>query len=280
MKTAVSGIPSSNIQTIEIFCPFRSYAFIKEQIGQCKVKKRLELYMAVLLLVAVCLLSRRGAVLVNSLNAQKEKPCIVLDAGHGGDDPGKVGVHGELEKDINLSIVKLLEKKLTDAGVAVVLTRNSDQGLDDPGSSNHKVSDMRNRCELIDKTKPEFTVSIHQNSYPEEPISGAQCFYFGQSAAGKELAEVLQEKLRQRLNPDNHRQAKANESYYLLKKTSSPTVIVECGFLSNSAESELLSTEEYQDKVAQAICEGILEYLGIEVQDATEAVITTEATEL
>lgn len=236
--------------------------------------------MAVLLLVAVCLLSRKGAVLVNSLNAQKEKPCIVLDAGHGGDDPGKIGVHGELEKDINLSIVKLLEKKLTDAGVEVVLTRKSDQGLHDAGSSNHKVSDMRNRCELIDRQQPEFTVSIHQNSYSQEPISGAQCFYYGQSAAGRELAEVLQEKLRQRLNPDNHRQAKANESYYLLKKTSSPTVIVECGFLSNNAESKLLSTEEYQDKVAQAICEGILEYLGIEAENASESVTTTESTEL
>lgn len=233
--------------------------------------------MAVLLLVAVCLLSRKGAVLVNSLNAQKDKPCIVLDAGHGGDDPGKIGVHGELEKDINLNIVKLLKDKLEDAGVKVVLTREADEGLHDAGSSNHKVSDMRNRCSLIEKEKPEFTISIHQNSYPEEPISGAQCFYYGQSTEGKKIAEILQEELRQQLNPDNHRQAKANESYYLLKKTSAPTVIVECGFLSNSAESELLSTEEYQEKVAEAICEGILKSLGMENAADKEAVTGTEA---
>lgn len=233
--------------------------------------------MAVVLLLAVCLLSRKGAVLVNSLNAQNDKPRVVLDAGHGGDDPGKIGVHGELEKEINLSIVKLLKDKLEDAGVEVVLTREGDKGLDDPGSSNHKVSDMRNRCNLIEEEKPEFTISIHQNSYPEEPISGAQCFYYGQSTEGKKIAETLQEELRQQLNPDNHRQAKANESYFLLKKTSAPTVIVECGFLSNSAESQLLSTEEYQEKVAEAICDGILKSLGMENAADREVVTETEA---
>ena len=121
---------------------------------------------------------------------------------------------------------------------------------------------MRKRCEIITKAKPVFTVSIHQNSYPEEAVKGAQVFYYGQSQEGKKLAETLQKNLAAQLDPQNHRQAKANESYFLLKKTPSPTVIVECGFLSNSEEAALLATEEYQDKVAEAVKAGILEYLG------------------
>ena len=121
---------------------------------------------------------------------------------------------------------------------------------------------MRKRCEIITKADPVFTVSIHQNSYPDESVKGAQVFYYGQSQEGKKLAETLQQTLVKQLDPQNHRQAKANESYYLLKKTPSPTVIVECGFLSNSEEADLLNTEEYQKKVAEAVKCGVLECLG------------------
>ena len=130
---------------------------------------------------------------------------------------------------------------------------------------------------LIEEKKPDLVVSIHQNSYTEEYVNGAQVFYFGQSAEGKELAETLQESLREHLDPENDRMAKANESYYLLKKTPTPTVIVECGFLSNTEEANLLITEEYQDKVAEAIKDGILTYLG-GGEEGTEAVGGTEET--
>ena len=106
-----------------------------------------------------------------------------------------------------------------------------------------------------------FSVSIHQNSYPQESVKGAQVFYYGQSKEGKELAETLQKTLVAQLDPQNHRQAKANESYYLLKKTPSPTVIVECGFLSNWKEAKALNTEEYQERMAWTIHMGIMEYL-------------------
>ncbi len=143
------------------------------------------------------------------------------------------------------------------------MTRTDDAGLYQQSSNNKKVEDMRKRCEIITKADPVFTVSIHQNSYPEESVKGAQVFYYGQSEEGKELAETLQKSLVEQLDPQNHRQAKANESYYLLKKTPSPTVIVECGFLSNAKEAELLVTEEYQKKVAEAVKSGILSYLNI-----------------
>lgn len=93
------------------------------------MKKRIELYMAVLLLVAVCLLSKEGAVLVSSMRAAEEKPCIVVDAGHGGDDPGKIGIHGELEKDINLAIAKKVKARLEKENITVILTRRQTKVL-------------------------------------------------------------------------------------------------------------------------------------------------------
>ena len=142
-------------------------------------------------------------------------------------------------------------------GIQIVMTRTDDAGLYQQSSNNKKVEDMRKRCEIITKAKPVFTVSIHQNSYPEESVKGAQVFYYGQSKEGKKLAETLQQALVEHLDPQNHRQAKANESYYLLKKTPSPTVIVECGFLSNHEEAVKLVTDEYQQQVAEAIVKGI-----------------------
>lgn len=217
--------------------------------------------MAVALLLTAGILSRKGAVLVQNLKAEERKNCIVIDAGHGGDDPGKIGVNGALEKDINLIIAGKVKSRTEKAGIQVVLTRDSDKSLHDAGSDNQKVSDMRNRCALIDKTNPIFTVSIHQNSYTEEYVKGPQCFYYEQSPDGELVAGMIQESLIALLNPESKRDAKANSSYYLLKKTTVPTVIVECGFLSNWEEAARLTSEEYQDKVAEAVAEGILQSL-------------------
>lgn len=230
--------------------------------GAC-VKKKMEILMAAVLLVTAYFLARKGAIVVESIRAGQEngKTCIVIDAGHGGADPGKVGINGANEKDINLQIALWLKELLEAEGIEVVLTRTDDSGLYSEGTDNKKVEDMRKRCEIITKADPVFTVSIHQNSYPEEYVKGAQTFYYGKSQEGKELAEVIQASLIERLDQENHRTAKANESYYLLKRTPTPTVIVECGFLSNSQEAELLVTEEYQKKVAFAIHMGVLQYL-------------------
>ncbi|MCI5741878.1 MAG: N-acetylmuramoyl-L-alanine amidase CwlD [Lachnospiraceae bacterium] len=225
------------------------------------MKKRIEVIMGVVLLVAAGFLAKRGAIYVQQSKVGEEKTCIVIDAGHGGSDPGKIGINGKKEKDINLQIAKELKKKLEKEGIEVVMTRESDEGLYNSSSRNKKVDDMKKRCKIIDEAKPVFTISIHQNSYPEEYVKGAQVFYYGQSQEGKELAEILQESMVQQLDKENHRTAKANESYYLLKKTESPTVIVECGFLSNSEEAKLLADKDYQKKVAEAIHTGIKKYL-------------------
>lgn len=120
---------------------------------------------------------------------------------------------------------------------------------------------MKMRCLLIQNAQPDCVVSIHQNSFSDASAKGAQVFYFEGSEEGKRLGETLQSFLVEYLDKENHRLAKGNTSYYLLKKTEVPLVIAECGFLSNGEEAALLVTEEYQEKVAEAICEGVLAYL-------------------
>jgi N-acetylmuramoyl-L-alanine amidase len=192
---------------------------------------------------------------------QDDGLCVVIDAGHGGDDPGKVGVDNVLEKDINLQIALILKTYLENEGIRVVMTREDEGGLYDADASNKKVQDMKRRIEVIDATKPDITVSIHQNSYPEEYVHGAQVFYYTDSAEGKLLAEEIQAQLIEKADPENTRVIKANDSYYMLKKTSVPIVIVECGFLSNREETKKLCTAEYQDRIAWAVHLGIVRYL-------------------
>lgn len=195
------------------------------------------------------------------INIDLNKCSVVLDAGHGGIDPGKKGINGCLEKDINLDIAKRLESMLQLQGVSVTMTRTDDEGLYSESDANKKRADLKKRCELINKTAPDVAVSIHQNSYSSQSAKGAQVFYYEMSAQGRELAEILQAKLTEYADNSNRRGAKADDEYYLLINTEVPAVIVECGFLSNSAEAELLCTDEYKDKITYAIYMGILEYI-------------------
>lgn len=180
---------------------------------------------------------------------------IVLDSGHGGSDPGKIGINGALEKEVNLKIANNVKNCLKKQGYTVIMTRENDGGLADS-----KVEDLKARVALINDKKPVIAVSIHQNSYSEESIHGAQVFYYTHSKNGEKAAKILQEAMLG-VDSDNTRQAKENDTYYLLKKTQIPTVIVECGFLSNRKEADMLVTEEYQEKMAKAVAKGIHEYI-------------------
>lgn len=225
------------------------------------MKKKLELAMGICLILTAFLLARQGAILVLNDNVAPKELCIVVDAGHGGSDPGKIGVNDALEKDINLALALKLKDLLEQKDITIILTRDSNAGLYSENANNKKVDDMQHRCKIITDANPVFTVSLHQNSFTSPDVKGAQVFYYGQSVEGKALAECLQENLISQIDPKNNRVAKANESYYLLKKTPTPTVIVECGFLSNPIEADLLLTAEYQDKLALAIYTGIITYL-------------------
>lgn len=211
--------------------------------------------MAIVLICSALFMGKTLSVYVSGNHIEKGKKVVILDAGHGQSDPGKIGVNGKKEKDINLSIAKKVEKKLKKQKIAVQMTRKEDKGL-----GNTKIEDMKERVKQINRTKPNLAVSIHQNSYTEEAIRGAQVFYFTHSKEGKEVAEVMQEMFRL-FDKENKRLCKGNNTYYMLKKTEVPTIIVECGFLSNREEAEKLSTKEYQEKVAQVICDGIIHIL-------------------
>lgn len=217
------------------------------------------------MLISMYLVAREAAYVnsgrVVSTDSGKQQRCVVIDAGHGGADPGKVGINGSLEKDINLKIARLLKKFLEADDIKVVMTRTDEGGLYDESASNKKVQDMKRRIEVIEEAKPEAVVSIHQNSYHEEYVHGAQVFYYDGSESGKKLAELIQERFLIGTDPENKREAKANNSYYLLKKTSRPIVIVECGFLSNSEEAQKLDSDIYQERMAWTVHMGILQYL-------------------
>lgn len=228
-------------------------------------KKYFNVFFLLVIMLAAALFSQKGIAVMKylseNLNSDKDKKIVVIDAGHGGIDPGKVGINDALEKDINLSIAFKVKKILEDKNIEVIMTREDDKGLYEDTDRNKKSVDMRKRVEIINNAKPVCTVSIHQNSFQQESSKGAQVFYHKSSSEGKQLAEILQKQLKDYLQDGNKREAKSNESYYMLKNTSSPLVIVECGFLSNYEEAVLLLDEEYQKKLSEAICLGIIEYL-------------------
>ena len=233
-----------------------------------------QLFMGVVLLCTVTFLSWQagslaaaGVQFIHAENGsgEKKKYIVCVDPGHGGTDPGKVGINGQLEKDINLAIAKKLKTYLEASDVTVVLTRDKDMGLYSSGDAHKKMADMLKRCQLIEEVKPDLVISIHQNSYHEEAIRGGQVFYYKTSVRGKKLAQILQERFDYVLGDANKRQAKANDNYYLLLHVKEPIIIAECGFLSNWEEAEKLETKEYQDRLAWTLHMGIMEYLNQEI---------------
>ncbi|WP_271713832.1 N-acetylmuramoyl-L-alanine amidase CwlD [Anaeromicropila herbilytica] len=215
-----------------------------------------------LVIIAFICFSKKGLFVMNLIpDNDVNKVTVYLDAGHGGFDPGKVGVNQALEKDINLSITLKLKAFLEQNGINVIMTREDDRGLYQESDTNKKMADLKKRVELINESDAVIAVSIHQNSFPQENVKGAQVFYHQLSAEGKELAEILQEQIKQSIADGNKRVAKPNDSYYMLKKSRCPLVIVECGFLSNYTEASLLCDEGYQTKMAWAIQTGIMSYL-------------------
>lgn len=189
---------------------------------------------------------------------------IVIDAGHGARDAGCSGINtGIKESDINLKITLKLKKYLEDFGFNVVLTRDSDSPLYSQNATNHKREDMEKREEIIKNAKADMVVSIHQNSYPEISQKGAQAFFNPQNANSKTLSESIQKQLKSQL-VDARENANSGDYYILNISNSLPVSIVECGFLTNPDEEVLLSSDEYQSKIAYAIMCGIVEYFGLD----------------
>ncbi len=185
---------------------------------------------------------------------------IVIDAGHGGSDPGVIGVSGSIEKQLNLEIAEKTAELLRNSGATVIMTREQDISLADD-----KRGDLNARVGLATDNKADLYISIHGNSFPRTPSAhGAQVFYSASNLAGEQLANAIQNQMQ--LLGTTDRVALAHKDAYILKHLTCAAVVAEVGFLSNAKEEEMLNTSEYQWDVAYALVKGTIEYLAAEDQ--------------
>jgi N-acetylmuramoyl-L-alanine amidase len=189
---------------------------------------------------------------------------VILDAGHGGMDGGCTAYDGTVEKDINLNILLDLRDLLEVSGYTVEVTRDTDKSIHDTGVegvANQKSSDMDNRLALFNKYDNAICVSIHQNQFTDSKYSGAQMFYSDTNPNSEKLANITQQKFVEYLQPDNTREIKlCGKELFLCYYCDNPTVMAECGFLSNPEEAEKLKDVEYQKQVAFTLYSAINEY--------------------
>jgi N-acetylmuramoyl-L-alanine amidase len=184
---------------------------------------------------------------------------VVIDAGHGGVDPGAVGKGKVLEKDVTLAVSKRLQTLVQQSGAKTIMVRENDSDLGtSQGLLKRKREDLAQRIQLAMDAQAEVYISIHANSFPDAKMTGAQTFYHSDSPEGKLLAQSIQQELNSMTN--GKRVAKGNQDIYVLKKAHQAAVTVELGFLSNLEEEQLLTTPEYQEKLAIAIYQGLSVY--------------------
>lgn len=200
---------------------------------------------------------------------------VVIDPGHGGFDGGTSGVDGTVEKGLNLAISQKVKAQLELMGIRCVMTRTEDISTTDSGlksTKEKKTSDIKNRLKLVNETPNSVLLSIHQNFYTTEKYSGLQVFYSGNHPQSETLASLIQTNTHDFLQQQNTRQIKKAESnLYLLYHAKAPSVLVECGFMSNTAENKLLQDEAYQNKLAYVIAMSMNQYLyQIQNQSVTE----------
>lgn len=220
------------------------------------IRKR-QIVFTILILVLICaILAVKEYIPVIATSVTNRT--IIIDAGHGGGDPGALGGSGSLEKDINLNIALKLQQFVEQNGGITIMTRTEDEML-----SGNKKEDMKIRKKLREENSGDIFISIHLNSFPQESCKGSQTFY-ANNEESKELAEKIQRNMVKYLDENNTRIAKKLTDVYLLKNVNIPSVIVECGFLSNSEEEKLLMDETYQSKIAFSIYSGVMEYFNNE----------------
>lgn len=191
-------------------------------------------------------------------------PTIIIDAGHGGEDGGASSKTGVLEKDVNLDICLTLQKLLEQGGFNTEMIRESDVSIHDESAATtreRKVSDIHNRVKVANSKNSNILISVHQNHFTESKYFGTQVFYSKNNANSQNLAENIRVAVTSLLQPENQRKCKPSSNVYLLDNVNIPAVIVECGFLSNPYEADLLSHEDYRDNMAYSIYLGIVEFI-------------------
>jgi len=232
-------------------------------------KSNLTLIILIFLLsIALYCLNLGGDVAATPASSISSLGTVVVDAGHGGEDPGKVSAYsGAKEKDINLAIAKFLAEELKTAGYQVIMTREEDKLVYKEGTTDiteKRRQDLTRRKDIMDNGGADIVVSIHLNDFSQSKYYGAQVFYPPNSEESKNLAECVQKVLRGDVDPTNKREALVKSTPILiLRNLKTPTVVVECGFLSNEQEEAKLRTESYQKKLAKAIKKGIDNYFSM-----------------
>lgn len=189
---------------------------------------------------------------------------IVVDPGHGEPDGGAVGSGGTVESTLNLKVAKKLQSQLTKRGYTVIMTRSDEKGLFDEGKKSireKKRADMEKRLEIINNSDADFFVSIHMNMFRDKNQHGAEVIFSDKFSDSLLLAELIQAELKA-IDPQNQPRSvkKHDGSVFLLKNARIPALLVECGFISNPREEALLNDSDYQDRIACAVCDGIVEY--------------------
>ena len=188
---------------------------------------------------------------------------IVIDAGHGVPDEGAQSSNGTTEAETNLKIALKLQNLLEQSGCTVILTRSDENAIYDIESKTlkqKKVSDIKNRVKIGNESSADIFVSIHLNKIPQSQYDGWQTFYREGSKEGARLAKIIQENLNKTMQKENNRIAKTIDNIYIIKHVEIPITIVECGFLSNPDEEKLLLEDDYQNKLAWGIYNGIVDY--------------------
>lgn len=188
---------------------------------------------------------------------------VIIDAGHGGEDCGAIGVNGAYEKDLNLAVAIMIGEGLAEQGYIPVFTRTEDKLLYKPEEDIkgiRKISDLKNRCAIAAQYPKAPFISIHMNKFGQSNCNGAQ-IYCSSSDGSQRLGELIKASIKEDLQPDNNRGLKGSDGIYLLENMTNPAVLVECGFLSNPEECELLCKKEYQKQLSFSIVCAIIEYM-------------------
>lgn len=216
----------------------------------------------VIALMTTFLINSYSPVLANN-NIFANERIILIDPGHGGFDGGAVSPRGTVEKDINLKISIKLKDKLEKDGYKVVMTRMEDKALceDNTPKGSKKISDLNNRCKMKNTSNCSMFISIHLNKFPQGKYYGAQVWYSKNPGSAK-FANIIQKNFKIDIDSTNNRVEKpAKGNYKILRcKDEIPSVIIECGFLSNSAEENRLKNEEYQNNIAESIKKSVNMY--------------------
>ena len=218
------------------------------------------LVVIVYLLLAVCM--NKTALVIAANKTIPSGKTIIIDAGHGGEDGGATSCTGVLESEINLEIAVRLEDMLNLLGYRTIMVREDDSAIHTEGATiaQRKVSDLKNRVQLVNNASDALLISIHQNYFTDERYYGAQVFY-ADTDGSRRLAENVQETFRRTINQDSKRMVKSAENIYLMERIQCDGVLVECGFLSNYREAQLLESDNYQKKVCAVIASAVCIYL-------------------